>query len=147
MFLAPFIHVGVLISHSRPLSSFSEGAVGQKALRFLLKSPRFTLGTVGALSTGRPQGSRLRPLGVVPLPLDDFLNTPLQLQRQRGESHLVAGVFVENVINDVKFRCLKNVLNIRTWKNIPSLLKLYNHWNYVDFFLSVCVPSFIIITL
>ena len=40
---------------------------------------RFTkkaLGTGGALSTARPLGNSVRPLGVAPL--DDFLNTPLR---------------------------------------------------------------------
>ena len=40
---------------------------------------------MGALSTLRPLGNKVCPLEVVPLPLDDFLNTPLgSIQIKQG---------------------------------------------------------------
>ena len=47
------------------LSSFIEAAVGQNALKFLLKVPYRTFGTGGAFLTGRPQSNKVRPLVVV----------------------------------------------------------------------------------
>ena len=79
MFLAPYIHV-VRVSQlviRGALSSFIEGNVAQNAPIFVLKAPCCTLRTGGAPPTGRRQGNKVRPLGVVPL--DDFLDTTLQV--------------------------------------------------------------------